>query len=78
MCKARLAAFFIARTDVIPHIHADDRHALIFVNEQSQTIVQHEFFVIYRSTANGRISPSSAPQRLKSDLKNKGKKQNKR
>lgn len=36
---------------MIPHIDADNRHAVIFVNDQRQAVIEHEFLEFHRVTA---------------------------
>jgi hypothetical protein len=43
--EAGLAALLVARTDVVPHVHAHHRHAVVFVHDQGQAVGQHEFLV---------------------------------
>ena len=51
MREAGFAALLVTRTDVIPEIDTDNRDAVVFVNEQSQTVRQHEFTMLNRVTA---------------------------
>ena len=43
MCETGLATFFVFRTNVIPDVYGDDRRFFIFMDNQSQAVVERVF-----------------------------------
>src|SRR5215472_19130345 len=44
MRETRFARLLVFRADVIPDVHGDDGRLVVFVDDQRETVVEHEFF----------------------------------